>query len=117
MNAGERRHRPDVEQLVVSEDGFGGHADSWAPLGKVWANIEPLSGREQTEAMRQETAASHRVTVLKAAGLPAEHLRFIHHGRALRQVGPSLEVGGLGVDVEYQCEDVGPPPETAEASS
>lgn len=47
-------------------DGAGGHAESWAEIGVLWADVAARSGREGTDAGLQVSSAAYRITVRAA---------------------------------------------------
>lgn len=46
MRAGLLTRRLLLEEPVVSQNETGEEIATWAPLGEVWATIEPIRGRE-----------------------------------------------------------------------
>ena len=46
MRAGLLTRRLALEEPVVSQNETGEEETVWAPLGEVWATIEPIRGRE-----------------------------------------------------------------------
>ncbi len=45
--AGKLDQRISIKQALNSADGIGGVAESWSELDEVWANVRPISGREE----------------------------------------------------------------------
>jgi SPP1 family predicted phage head-tail adaptor len=54
-----------VERRTDGTDAAGERADTWQPIGKVWARIVPISGRERSDALSRgiDAAVSHAITV------------------------------------------------------
>jgi len=73
MRAGRLRHRLQIQSLAYARNNEGGNTPTWSTVATVWGSIEPLSGRELTEAQQVNTRASVRIRMRKYAGLTTEH--------------------------------------------
>lgn len=62
VRAGKMRARITIERNTPSQDGFGEMDPSWATLVTVWAEKEPLQGRE---AFGSDLQYSERPTVFR----------------------------------------------------
>lgn len=60
-SAGSRRHQVQVQELIKSEDTFGGEVRNWRTLFNTIVGITPLSGRELLAAQSVHAEASHRI--------------------------------------------------------
>ena len=47
MNAGELRHRVELQSNDGSRDSFGGVTDSWTTFATVWGSVRAVSGAEK----------------------------------------------------------------------
>ncbi len=63
VRSGELNRRITLQQRSASTDSFGERSPTWQDLMTVWAEIEPLSGRELELAQKLSSEASHRITV------------------------------------------------------
>lgn len=52
MLAGRLRERITIEERTVSRDAMGGETPTWATVATVWAEAQPIAGREYV-ALRQ----------------------------------------------------------------
>jgi len=57
------RHRVTLQTKSSVPDGGGGFTIVWSDLAVVFADVEPLSGRERYAAERIEPVVTHRVTI------------------------------------------------------
>lgn len=63
MKAGAIRHRVVVEEPILSQNATGEEEVSWALVGKVWAAVEPLKGRERLQAAQINAAMDTRIRI------------------------------------------------------
>ena len=108
MNAGTRRHYLQVRIPTPADDGEGGQSVNWSTDGPyVWADIQPISAREQALAGAIQTIATHRLSMTYDTRVTGE--------RRLARIaptGPELQI--LGVrdpdgrqrDLEVDCAEV-----------
>lgn len=52
MQSGRMDQRITLRRVTRAQDDLGGTVETWADLLTVWAQIKPLSGREETDAQR-----------------------------------------------------------------
>lgn len=57
-----------LEDRQLSADGAGGSVETWVPLGTLWADIRPGSGRE--EALQGVTLSSVALRIIVRAAPP-----------------------------------------------
>lgn len=61
-----------LEARDVQPDGSGGHSVDWLPLGTLWADVSPRTGREDFIAGRPTPRVKYRILVRGApAGTPS----------------------------------------------
>lgn len=63
IGAGQLKHRVRIQQPTVTKDALGAPTQAWTDLATVWADIQPLSGREARIADRIAAEVSHQITV------------------------------------------------------
>ena len=70
MQAGQLRHKLDIEKELATQDNYGQPTQEWvAFLSGIWAAIEPLSGREYYAAQQAIAEISHMVRIRYKAGI------------------------------------------------
>lgn len=73
MRAGRLRKRIDIEQQALTSDGAGGDTESWSAfVAGIYADVEPLTGRELFQAQQVNDELSHRVTVRYYPGVTSK---------------------------------------------
>ena len=81
MKIGNMRHRITFEKKVPVPDGYKGNAITWQPVCVVWAEVEPLSGRERFYANQIQTEVTHKIGIRYNGSITTE-MRILHKGRA-----------------------------------
>lgn len=77
---GQRRLRATLEEPVEIADALGGVTRSYQPRIALWVRLEPLRGKERTEADRVDAPVSHRLS-LRWRGDVSEAMRFAADAR------------------------------------
>jgi SPP1 family predicted phage head-tail adaptor len=63
MKAGALNHLITLQSRSTSQDASGGQLLTWSDVTTVWANVNPLSGRELLAAQAVQSSVSHRITI------------------------------------------------------
>jgi SPP1 family predicted phage head-tail adaptor len=63
LRSGDLNRRVNLEQRSSTRDSFGEELLTWSDLMTVWAEIQPLSGRELELAQKMASEVSHRITI------------------------------------------------------
>ena len=61
--------RVTLIQEVIIRDEFNTPQSKWHPMAKVWASIEPISGREYWSASQSNSEASVRIVIRFRQGI------------------------------------------------
>jgi SPP1 family predicted phage head-tail adaptor len=77
---GRLRHLLVIEAREETDDGAGGVAVAWTPIGQAWARLEPTSGREGVNADRETALRRWRITLRYRDDVSPAH-RFAHGSR------------------------------------
>lgn len=80
---GRFRHRVTVLEPVRGEGTTGAPTLSWEPWETRWADVVPLSGKEQEELERRELRITFRIELRFLEGLTAKHRIRLADGRVL----------------------------------
>ena len=73
LKAGRLRDRIELQQPTESRDTHGGVSKSWTTYARVWASVEPLSGRERFLAEQVKAELSHRVVLRPGPDVQVGH--------------------------------------------
>ena len=78
MQAGQLRHKLDIETELNSQDAYGQTTQEWVVfLRGIWAAIEPISGREYFSSQQVNAEISHRIKIRYRTGItPNMRVKF-----------------------------------------
>lgn len=63
MIAGKLRHRVYIQRATEAANTYGEMVKTWASIYRVWASVEPLTGRELERAQQVSAEATTRVKI------------------------------------------------------
>jgi SPP1 family predicted phage head-tail adaptor len=63
MSAPELNRRLVLEAPQLLADGAGGYVNGWVPVGTVWAQVTPRSGRETAQSGAPVSRMAYRIIV------------------------------------------------------
>ncbi len=63
MTAPRLNRQLTLETRIRTRDGAGGFRQTWHPLGVLWAEVKPLSGRETARSGVGYSTQSYRITL------------------------------------------------------
>lgn len=76
MRAGKLRYRITIQNYTITNT-QGEIAKTWATFATVWADIEPLKGREYFESAIEEAEVSAKITMRYKSGVKPQ-MRVLH---------------------------------------
>ena len=79
MRAGKLRHRITIQELSITKDpdGYNEDIENWVDFKKVWAEIEPLKGKEYWAAKQVVGEVTGRMKIRYLEGVN-EKMRVIY---------------------------------------
>lgn len=101
------RNLVTLQQPALTPDTLGGYTRSWTNVADMWADIEPLAGRDITNerfaAQQLQARITHRVHVRYRAGITTD-MRLLYESRAL-YIRAVIDAGELKRDLEILAEE------------
>ena len=74
MRAGQRRHQVVIQSKNITTDGYGGAVETWSNFATgVWAAVEPLQGRELTNAQAVFAETTTKISMPYLTGVTTAH--------------------------------------------
>lgn len=101
---GKLRHRVTLQELVKTDDGYGGIVETWQDVATVWAAIEPLRGNERYTAQQVQSELSHKVTIRYRAGIKPQ-MRILYGNRVF-DIEAVIDVDERHRWLELLCSEV-----------
>ena len=78
MDFSKLRHRVTFQKVTgTTRNGMGEDVPAYTDYATVWAAVEPLTGREYTEAQKIRAETTYRVTARYLAGVTPD-MRIVH---------------------------------------
>ena len=107
MSVGTFRHYLRVRIPTTTDDGEGGQSVTWRNGAGIWADVRPVSAREQAIAGAVQSIASHRVFTHYDSRITVERrlARVAPEGTELQIVGVR-DPDGKQRDLEIDCAEV-----------
>ena len=93
--AGDLRRRITLQQRSTTPDSLGGQSITWTDLATVWADIQPMTGRELLAAQAVQSEITHTIVCRYRADLFADpkstaSMRAMYGARVFN-LGPALD--------------------------
>ena len=105
LRIGALRRRLRLEAPSYTSDEGGGAIVAWNPVTTLWAEVIPLSGREELRADGLQTIAKFEVRTRYRAGISPE-MRFVFGGRVL-EIQAVRDIEGRRRWLSCLCEELG----------
>lgn len=83
IDPGSLNRRLTLEAPVETGDGAGGVTRTYEAAATLWAQVAPLSAREEIDAVRQGATLTHRIAIRYSADITTRH-RFRDGARIYR---------------------------------
>ena len=105
MKAGDLRHLvtiqtpPDVGD--ASQDNYGQEKPDWSRFAKVWAAVEPLSGREFWNAQQIQAQQVTRIRIRYLAGV-TERMRILWGARKFN-IQSIINLDERNIELQLMC--------------
>lgn len=97
------RHRVTLQQPIEVSDGAGGYTLTWQDVAELWAQIEPLRGTEELQALQIKSEVVYRFTLRYREDITAEK-RFTFSGKIFN-IRSVFNVDMLNALVEIMVEE------------
>lgn len=81
LSAGRRDRQIIIQRSTLSETVIGAPDETWSTLYTLWADVEPVGGKEQLSSGREMSARLNRFRILYRAGI-TEKDKISYDGRA-----------------------------------
>jgi SPP1 family predicted phage head-tail adaptor len=104
MNPGLLKKRISILKQTSVQNSYGESENAWNEVAVVWANVNPLQGRELFQANQIHSEVSIKVTIRYRPGiLPKMRLKFGEH---LLQIIFVINIDERNRFLELSCKEV-----------
>ena len=103
IKIGDFRHRITFQESVKVPDGYKGFTITWQDVVVVWAQVDPLSGREYFYAHQIKDEISHRVRIRYRTDVN-EEMRILHGERSFK-IESMIDMGERREFLEIRCQE------------
>ena len=103
IRAGNLRHRVSIQVQTDTTDGMGGFSLAWAAItgmASVPAAIWPLSSKEQLDAMKLESVATHKIRIRYRSGITPKN-RIVFGSRTFNILGAPIDLEERGRQLDF----------------
>lgn len=104
MEAGKMRHRIVIEQSARAADDMGQAIETWTTYATLWANVEPLRGRELFAAQAANSEATIKITMRYYSGVKAKWR--VKHGTAVYEIMEMINPGMRDEAMQLLCKQL-----------
>ena len=105
MRAGNLRHLVSLQSAVKTQDGYGQKIETWSEYAQVYADIQPLQGRESYNAQQLNSEITVMVKMRYRSDVKAEH-RIVYDGTTYEVSAPPINVGLRKRELNLLCKVV-----------
>lgn len=85
MKAGTLRHQVVVQKRAMTRDSLGAPVETWSTFATVFAEVQPLRGREYLDIRAAQSEVTTRIRMRYLAGMNTT-MRITHDGAIYRVV-------------------------------
>ena len=104
MKIGKLRHRVTLQEHISTRDSFGAEKEAWIDTAKVWASVEPLSGKEYFAAQQINAEVNIKVTIRYR---PLIHPRMrVLFGVRVFEILSVLNIEEKNIQLVLMCKEV-----------
>lgn len=102
MNPGRLRHRVTIQEYIERYDDFGTPLDKgWKTVSKVWASVEPISGREYVQLHNTEAEITTRIKMRYLKGVKP-NMQVLYDGREF-DIQSVLDIEERHIEMHLMC--------------
>jgi len=103
MGAGKYRHYITIQQPVETIDDVGQTVTSWEDYKTVWAQIQPLKGREYWQSQQVNAEVTHRITIRYLEGINSK--MRVKFGDRYFEIEPPINPDEKNVELVMLCKE------------
>jgi SPP1 family predicted phage head-tail adaptor len=104
MQAGRLDQRITIKQKVATQDTFGGETVTWTDVCTVWAQVQPITGREYLQGKQLQEEQTARIRIRHRNGIvPAMRA---HLGSRVFDILDVQNIDTAGKELVLMCREL-----------
>lgn len=104
MQAGRLDQRITIKQKVATQDTFGGETATWTDVCSVWAQVQPITGREYLQGKQLQEEQTARIRIRHRNGIvPAMR---VHLGTRVFDIIDVQNIDTAGKELVLMCREL-----------
>ena len=104
MKAGPLRQRVTIQEKSALQNNYGEEVITWTDLATVWAEVEPLSGREFLEVKQITAEVSTRIRIRYRSGITPE--MRIEFGSIVYDIHSIIHIEEREREIHLMCQEI-----------
>jgi len=105
MNIGRLRHRITLQRLTQTRNEYGETVEDWHTYAIRWAEVKPLSGKEQYLSQQVAAIATIEIWLRFMSAINVADRVIDHRGHVLDIVFIQ-DIGGRGTTMKLLCKEM-----------
>ena len=101
LNAGDLNQRITLQSKAAGVDALGQDSTTWSDVATVWAQAQPIRGREYFAAGQTQSEVSVRFRIRYRSGIDST-MRVLWNSQA-HDIESVIDVNGARVALELMC--------------
>lgn len=103
MESGRLRHRVVIEQVSLAGDAMGQPTETWTTYATVWADVQPLRGRQFFEAQKSASEVTAKIITRYRSGISPKWR--IKHGSTYYSIVEIINPGMKDKVLEFMVKE------------
>ena len=106
MQIGRLRHLVTIWAYTETQDEFGEPLKNYEQVGKAWAEIRPLTGRENFDDKELITEQTHKILMRYLPIKPDSTMQIRYNGRVFEVIGAPVDVYERNIQLQFNVKEV-----------
>ena len=104
MKAGQLRQRVTIKDKSVAQNTYGEEVITWVDVVTVWAEVEPLRGREFMEGKQITAEVSTKIRIRYRSGITPE-MRAVY-GSIVYDIQSIIHIEEREREIHLMCQEI-----------
>lgn len=105
MNPGKLRHRITIQEYIKTRNEYNEIIEDWRDFAKVWASVEPISGKEYWAKHQVQAEITHRIRIRYREGIKPT-MRVLFNKNRVFEIESVINWQEKNIDLQLMCKEV-----------